>query len=103
MLPCRELFGSRSVSCLERDRQAVTDQPAPPLVDLTSPAPGSFGSRVHPSRGHHHGTTAISITVRQEAGGTLWPLAGVAAGILGILGTLITDIHVEGDGTRAMS
>ncbi|HYI26104.1 MAG TPA: hypothetical protein VD767_11905 [Thermomicrobiales bacterium] len=29
-----------------------------------------------------------------------WPLAGVAAGVLGILGTLITDIHVEGDGTR---
>lgn len=30
----------------------------------------------------------------------LWPLAGVAAGILGVLGTFITDIHVEGDGTR---
>jgi hypothetical protein len=30
----------------------------------------------------------------------LWPLAGVAAGVLGVLGTLVTDIHVEGDGTR---
>jgi hypothetical protein len=29
-----------------------------------------------------------------------WPLVGVAAGLFGILGTLVTDIHVEGDGTR---
>ncbi len=30
----------------------------------------------------------------------IWALSGVAAGILGVLGTLVTDIHVEGDGTR---
>jgi len=29
----------------------------------------------------------------------LWPLAGVAAGIFGVIGTLLTDIHVPGDGT----
>lgn len=28
-----------------------------------------------------------------------WPWIGVAAGALGILGTLVTDIHVAGDGT----
>jgi hypothetical protein len=29
----------------------------------------------------------------------LWPLVGVAAGIFGVIGTLVTDIHVSGDGT----
>jgi hypothetical protein len=34
------------------------------------------------------------------SGRARWPLVGVAAGIFGVIGTFITDIHVEGDGTR---
>ena len=38
--------------------------------------------------------------VSNLSGRARWPLVGVAAGIFGVIGTLITDIHVEGDGTR---
>jgi hypothetical protein len=46
-------------------------------------------------------SSSRSVAVSTQVGRReVWPLAGVAAGILGVLGTLVTDIHIPGDGTR---
>jgi hypothetical protein len=45
------------------------------------------------------GSFARQISGTRTATGVAWPWVGVVAGIAGFIATLITDIHVNGDGT----